>query len=263
MIPITRPCMDEREEEAACRAIRSGWITQGPEVARFERAFASAVNAPFACAVSSCTAALHLALLALGVSEGDHVITVSHSFIATANAIRYCGATPVFVDIQRSSYNIDPEKLEGSITPRTRAILCVHQRGMPCDMAAILDIAARHGLAVVEDAACAAGSTILHNAGGNRWGGHMATSPVSPSPPEGHHHREVACCPRPPRLRRLVPAPEAALHERSRHRRHGSREVVFESTPARLQLSQTDLAAAIGSVQLERLPRSSPDAARR
>jgi len=257
MIPIPRPCMDDREEEAACRAIRSGWITQGPEVARFERAFASAVNAPFACAVSSCTAALHLALLALGVSEGDHVITVSHSFIATANAIRYCGATPVFVDIQRSSYNIDPEKLEGSITPRTRAILCVHQMGMPCDMAAILDIAARHGLAVVEDAACAAGSTILHN---GRW------------EPVGRPHGDIACFSFHPRkvittgeggmLSTARPGYDASFRLRRQHSmsvpdtvRHGSREVVFESyTRLGFNYRMTDLAAAIGSVQLERLP---------
>src|SRR5205814_1865132 len=100
MIPIARPWLGESEAEAARRAILSGWVTQGPEVAAFEAEFAESVGAPHACAVSSCTAALHLALLAVGVSPCDEVITVSHSFIATANAIRYCGATPVFVDIE-------------------------------------------------------------------------------------------------------------------------------------------------------------------
>ena len=99
-IPVARPWLDEREAEAARRAILSGWVTQGPEVAAFEREFATAVGAPHACAVSSCTTALHLALVALGVGPGDEVVTVSHSFIATANAVRYCGALPVFVDIE-------------------------------------------------------------------------------------------------------------------------------------------------------------------
>src|ERR671930_797348 len=123
MIPITRPWLDDREADAARRAILSGWITQGPEVAAFEREFAECVNAPYACAVSNCTTALHLALLAAGVGPGDEVITVSHSFIATANSVRYCGATPVFVDIDPSSFNIDVSTIEPAITTRTRAIV--------------------------------------------------------------------------------------------------------------------------------------------
>src|ERR1700730_14311402 len=110
-IAIAKPLLDEREVEAVRRVILSGWLTQGPEVAAFEREFAEYVGASHACAVSSCTTALHLALRALGVEPGDEVITVSHSFIATANAVRYCGATPVFIDIDPATLNMNPAAL--------------------------------------------------------------------------------------------------------------------------------------------------------
>jgi dTDP-4-amino-4,6-dideoxygalactose transaminase len=165
-IPIARPWLDETELEAVKSPILSGWVTQGPEVAAFEAEFAAAVSARHACAVSSCTTALHLALLAMGVGPGDEVVTVSHSFIATANSIRYCGATPVLVDVQPGTYNINPALIEAAITECTRAILCVHQMGMPCDLQAIMDIAQLHALPVIEDAACAVGSEILWH---NQW----------------------------------------------------------------------------------------------
>src|SRR5687767_7624263 len=178
MIHVARPWMDDREADAARRAILSGWVTQGPEVAAFEREFAAAVGADHACAVSSCTTALHVALMAFGVGPGDEVVTVSHSFIATASAIRYCGATPVFVDVQLDTFNMDASLIEGALSPRTRAILCVHQLGMPCDLAGTLEAARRHGVPVIEDAACAAGSEI-------RWNGQWERV--------GRPHADVAC----------------------------------------------------------------------
>src|SRR5215213_7895631 len=153
--------MDEREADAARRAILSGWITQGPEVAAFEGEFAETVGAAHACAVANCTTALHLALTALGAGPGDEVVTVSHSYIATANAIRYCGATPIFVDVDPITFNMDARQIEAALSDKTSAILCVHQMGMPCDLTPIVAIGRAHGLPVVEDAACAIGSEIL------------------------------------------------------------------------------------------------------
>ena len=141
MIPIAMPVLEKAEAEAAHQAVLSGWVSQGPQVAAFEREFAASMGASHACAVSNCTTALHLALLAAGVGPGDEVITASHSFIATANCIRYCGATPVFVDIDPTTYNLDPRHVAEAVTDRTRAILAIHQMGMPCDLDALTVLA--------------------------------------------------------------------------------------------------------------------------
>ena len=173
MIPIARPKLGTEELLALERVVKSGWIAQGPEVERFESEFSDYVGCKYASAVSNGTAALHLALKAVGVKKGDEVITVSYSFIATANAIRYCGAIPVFVDIDPSSQNIDPSCIERAISKKTTTILCVHQFGMPCDLTKIQEIAQRYGLAMVEDAACALGSEFKHGEVWKRVGSHQ------------------------------------------------------------------------------------------
>src|SRR5436305_11232081 len=140
-IPVAKPELGEEEAAAAREAILSGWVTQGPRVAAFEEAFGHHVGARHACAVSNCTTALHLALHALGVGPGDEVVTVSHSFVATANAVRYCGARPVFVDVDPRTFNLDPARVEAAITPRTKVVMPVHQIGLPCDLPAVLAVA--------------------------------------------------------------------------------------------------------------------------
>ena len=256
-VPVARPFLGDEEVAAVAEVLRSGWVTQGPRVAAFEREFADYVGAKYACAVSNCTTALHLALLAVGVQAGDEVITVSHSFIATANSIRYCGATPVFVDIQPDTFNMDPDRIEEVITGRTRAILCVHQLGMPCDLKAILDIARRHSLPVVEDAACAIGSEIRWN---SRW------------ERIGKPHGDIACFSFHPR--KLLTTGDGGMITTSspewdrqfrlwRHHgmslpdtvRHGAKEVIFESyTILGHNYRMTDIQAAVGREQLKRIP---------
>lgn len=160
MIPITRPAVGDEEANAAADAVRSGWLSQGPRVQEFERIIAARVGAKHAIATSNCTTALHLALLEAGVSPGDEVICPSFSFIATANAVLHCGGTPVFAEIEADSYNIDPAAIESLITARTKAIVPVDQIGLAANIPAVIEIARRHGLRVVEDAAPSLGSTV-------------------------------------------------------------------------------------------------------
>ena len=158
-VPFARPYFRGDEGSAVAEAIASGWVSQGPRVQEFEAAFAERVGAPHAIATTSCTSALHLALYGLGVRPGDEVIVPSLSFIATANAVWQCGATPVFADIDRLTCNVDPAAVERAITPRTKLIMPVHQVGLPADMDALLEVAERHGVGILEDAACAIGAT--------------------------------------------------------------------------------------------------------
>jgi len=167
-IPITKPLLGPEEEAAAASTIRSGWLTQGSKVAQFERAVADYCGAEHAVAVSNCTTALHLALLVAGLGPGDEVICPSMSFIATCNSIRHTGAMPVFAEVDSRTFNLDPSAVEAAITTRTKAILVVHQIGLPADLDRFHELAARRGLIIVEDAACAIGSEYR----GRRIGSH-------------------------------------------------------------------------------------------
>jgi perosamine synthetase len=257
MIPVARPWMGEAEAKAAQRPIYSGWVTQGPEVAAFEQEFALAVGAPYACAVSNCTTALHLALLAVGVQPGDQVITVSHSYIATANSIRYCGATPIFVDIEPDSFNLDPRLLAAAITERTRAILCVDQMGMPANWAAILPLAKQFRLPVIQDAACAIGSEIFWQGGWQQIG-----QPQADIACFSFHPRKVITTGDGGMLTTANPDWDQQFRRWRQHGmsvsdtvRHHAAQVVFESYPVLgYNYRMTDIQAAIGREQLKRLP---------
>ena len=248
-VAFTKPFFGGGEAEALADVVASGWVSQGPRVRDFEAAFADRVGAAEGVATTNCTAALALALYASGVRPGDEVIVPSLSFIATANAVWHCGATPVFADIDPSTYNLDAGSTAAAITPRTKAIMPVHQIGLPADVDAFLALADEHGLAVVEDAACAIGATYRGRPIGSLGppacfslhprkvittgeGGMITTNDV-----------ELA-----DRLRKL----RQHAMDLSDLARHSATDIVFESYPERGWNSRmTDLQAALGLRQLE------------
>jgi len=294
-IPVALPFFDKEEIRAVQETILSGWVTQGPKVKDFEAAFAAYVGAPYACAVSNCTAALHLGLLAVGVKPGDVVLTVSHSYIATANAIRHCQAEPVFVDIDPTTFNMDPAQvtrclerdfdlkggvlwykdvarlvtdespLHGRLLPlgRLAAILVVHQIGLPADLNEILPCARQYGIPVVEDAACAVGTEISRD-GGNQW------------EKIGFPHGDVACFSFHPR-KIMTTGDGGMLTTRNLNydrkfrlwRQHGmslsdldrhtsGKVTVEEYVTTGYNYRMTDIQASMGIEQLKRLPQFVP-----
>jgi len=256
-IPIVKPWLGEAESSAVKRPISKGWVTQGTEVSSFETEFSNYVGSDHACAVSNCTTALHLALLTVGVAPGTEVVTVSHSFIASANSILHCGAIPVFIDIQPTTYNMNPDFIELAITEKTKAILCVHQMGMPCDLKTILDIASKYKIPVIEDAACAIGSQLFWN---DSW------------EQIGKPHGDIACFSFHPR--KVITTGDGGMITTNnsdydhqfrllRHHgmsvpdtiRHNSNQVIFETyNELGYNYRMTDIQASIGREQLKRLP---------
>lgn len=250
-IPITRPLLGEEECRAVSEALRSGWLTQGNRVAAFERAVADYVGAKHAVACSSCTTALHLALHVSGIGPGDEVIVPSMSFIASANSIRYVGATPVFAEVDPRTFNLDPAAAAAAVTSRTRAILVVHQIGLPADLDRFRALCAQRGLTLLEDAACAIGSA--HR--GRRIGGDAALACFS------FHPRKVITTGE----GGMITTNDDALAERLRllrqhamslsdqHRHAADKVLIEEYRELGFNYRMTDLQAAIGIEQMKRL----------
>ena len=251
LIPIMKPWLGAEEASAAAEAVASGWVAQGPRVAAFEEAVARKVGAAHGVAVSSCTTALHLSLVVLGVGRGDEVIVPSLSFIATANVARHVGATPVFCDVDPATQNLTASSIAELITPATRAVILVHQAGVPADLDPIRDVCEPKGIAIIEDAACAIGSTYRDRPIGA--GSDLVCFSFHPrkviTTGEGGmimtSQEEVA-----DRLRRLR---EHGMNV-SAAARHASRDLVIEQyLETGFNFRMTDIQAAVGLVQLTRL----------
>lgn len=238
IIPIAKPITGEEEIEAVREVILSGSLAQGKKVAEFEEAFAAYNETKYAVAVSSGTAALHLALLAHGIGLDDEVITTPFSFIATANAILFTGARPVFADIDEKSFNLEPVQIKKKITPKTKAILPVHLYGQSCEMAQIMNMAQEYNLAVIEDACQAHGAEYKGRKTGSFGTGCFSFYPTkNMTTGEGGmittNNSEIAT-----KVRML--------------RNHGQKERYFHEILG-YNLRMTDIAAAIGLCQLNKL----------
>ncbi len=251
MIPVMRPWLGEEEAAAAAEAVASGWVAQGPRVARFEEAFAAAIGADHAVAVSSCTTALHLALIAARIGPGDEVVVPSLSFIATANAVRYVGARPVFADVDLATQNLVPETVAPHLSPCTRAVILVDQAGVPADLDAMRALCDPLGITVIEDAACAAGSAYRGRPAGA--GAELAAY--------SFHPRKLITTGEGGMVTTQDPAVAARIRRLREHGmdisaadRHRSRQPVLESyTEVGFNFRMTDIQAAIGLVQLRKL----------
>jgi len=239
VIPIARPQMGTDEKERVWEAMSSGLLAQGPRVRELEEAFAAFIGAGHAVATSSGTTALHLALLGYGIGPGDEVITVPFTFIASANSILYTGARPVFVDIDERDFCMDATQVEGAITPRTKAIMPVSLYGQPADLDAITEIAERHGLVVVEDAAQAHGAAI-----GERKSGTWGAGTFSFYPTKNMTTGEGG----------MITTHDGELAERVRLLREHGMKVRYHHEVVGYNFRMTDIAAAIGLAQLPKLP---------
>jgi len=251
VIPISKPVLGEEEMQRVRNVMLGGWITQGPEVAGFEKLVAEYTGARHAVACSSGTAALHMALVALGIGRGDEVIVPSMSFIASANAVCAAGAQPVFAEIEPGTFNLDPADVERRITPRTRAVMLVHQIGLPCDIDRFSELGRRRNVKIFEDAACALGSRYKDV----RIGTHTELACFS------FHPRKIISTGEGGMITTNDDACAAHLRQLRQHGmsvpdtiRHESRRVIFEeySIPG-YNYRLTDLQAAIGIEQMRRL----------
>ncbi|MCX4965478.1 DegT/DnrJ/EryC1/StrS family aminotransferase [Streptomyces sp. NBC_00654] len=239
MIRAAAPVIGEDEIEAAVRVLRGGMVAQGPEVAAFEEEFSRFVDGRHCVAVNSGTSALHLSLMALGIGPGDEVIVPSFTFAATANAVRLVGATPVFADIERDSFCLSPQAAEAAITPRTAAIMPVHLYGHPAAMGPLTALAERHGLAIVEDAAQAHAASL----DGTPVGAFGAAACFSFYPTKNMHSLEGG----------MITTGDAALARTLRLLRNQGMEQRYANEIVGFNVRMTDVAAAIGRVQLRSL----------
>ena len=251
MIPIAKPHLTEHDAQAAYDTIMSGWITQGPRVSEFEEKFALYTGAKHAVAVSNCTTGLHLAMIVAGIKAGDEVICPSMSYIATANSIMYVGATPVFAEVHPETYNLDVADVERRITSKTKAVLLVHQIGMPADIDAFAALCKKHNLILIEDAACAAGSSYK----GKKIGSHSDLVCFS------FHPRKVIST----GDGGMVTTSNETYAERMKllrqhgmsvnaGARHGATKIIFEDhLEVAYNYRMTDIQAAVGIQQLAKL----------
>ena len=239
MIPIARPQMGDEEQAMVASALASGSLAQGARVHELEERFAAFVGVPHAIATSSGTTALHVALLGFGVGQGDEVITVPFTFIASANSILYTGARPVFVDVDEATFTIDVDQVEAAITPRTRAIMPVSLYGQMADMAGIAAIAERHGLAIVEDAAQSHGAARDGRSSGTWGAGCFSFYPTkNMTTGEGG----------------MVTLGDEATAERVRLLREHGMKVRYHHDTLGYNFRMTDIHASIGLAQLTKLP---------